>query len=75
MGDKISLYAQKHNFHVRREKHAIVCSNAFYAEHLEWFYGRTFDVQLARQKVGNILDAVKTKQKEANLKKQKLLKK
>jgi hypothetical protein len=48
---------------------------AFYAEHLEWFYGRTFDVQLARQKVGNILDAVITKQKEANLKKQKLLKK
>jgi hypothetical protein len=28
LGDAISAYALKHNFHVRREKHAIVCSNA-----------------------------------------------
>ncbi len=28
LGDRISLYAQEHNFHVRREKHAMVCSNA-----------------------------------------------
>jgi hypothetical protein len=28
LGDKISQYAMEHNFHVRREKHAIVCSNS-----------------------------------------------
>jgi hypothetical protein len=28
LGDKISQYARGHNFHVRREKHAIVCSNS-----------------------------------------------
>ncbi len=47
---------------------------AFYTDHLEWFYGRTFDVELARQKVQYILTAVKTKRNEAILKKQKLLK-
>ena len=46
---------------------------AFYTDHLEWFYGRTFDVELARQKVEKILTAVKTKRNEAVLKKQKLL--
>ena len=28
LGAKISQYAMEHNFHVRREKHAIVCSNS-----------------------------------------------
>ena len=46
---------------------------AFYTEHLEWFFDRTFDVEQARLKVDSILSALKSKRKIALLKKQKLI--
>jgi hypothetical protein len=46
MGDKISLYAQKHNFHVRREKHAIVCSNA---GHTTWTAVNDFEARAEKK--------------------------
>ncbi len=46
---------------------------AFYADHLEWFYESTFNVEEARIKVEDILSAVESNRRTALLKKRKLL--
>ena len=46
---------------------------AFYTEHLEWFFDRTFDVEQVRLKVESILSGLKSKRKIALLKRQKLI--
>jgi hypothetical protein len=47
---------------------------AFYTDHLEWFYARMFDTEQARMKVESILSEVKKKRDiVTHLKKQKLL--
>jgi hypothetical protein len=46
LGDEISLYAQEHNFHVRREKHAIVCSNA---GHTTWTAVNDFEARAGKK--------------------------
>ncbi len=47
---------------------------AFYADHLEWFYESTFNVEEARLKVEGILSEVESNRRTALLKKRKLLK-
>ena len=47
---------------------------AFYADHLEWFYESTFNVEEARLKVESILSEVDSSRRNALLKKRKLLK-
>jgi hypothetical protein len=46
---------------------------AFYTQHLEWFYARTFDMEQARVKVERILDRIKEPRKMALLKSQNLV--
>ncbi len=45
---------------------------AFYADHLEWFFESTFNVEAARLKVEGILSEVQSKRRTALLKKRKL---
>jgi hypothetical protein len=53
LADTISAYAQKHNFHVRREKHAIVCSNA---GHTTWTAVNDFEAR-AKKKLRHLKKA------------------
>ncbi len=48
---------------------------AFYTQHLQWFYESTFDMQQARLKVEMILTGVDATRRSAALKKRKLLQK
>ena len=45
---------------------------AFFINHLEWFYGRTFDTDQARNKVKSILTGVEKTCKLANVRKRQL---
>ncbi len=47
---------------------------AFYADHLEWFYESTFNLEEAKLKVEGILSEVESNRRTALLKKRKLLK-
>ena len=40
---------------------------AFYTEHLDWFYERTFDMEQARRKVASILAGVEMRKKSVAL--------
>ena len=40
---------------------------AFYTEHLDWFYERTFDMEQARRKVASILAGVETRRRSVAL--------
>jgi hypothetical protein len=48
------------------------CAEAFYNQHLEWFYDSTFDMEQTKLKVKTILDGVSATRRTSALKKLKL---